>query len=752
MKKFPFFFVCLLAAITLFSIKANAQITIGSSEEPASGAVLDLSKVSTKDLGLLLPQVSLTALSSWAPLPGENEGIEGMLVYNTNASIGTGIYYWKNKQWMVLATAAASADSWSVNGNAGTNEETSFIGTTDNKPLALRVRNEHAGHIGNYIIEVGGGRPDSIANVSYGWMALQNSRDGHSNTAIGTYALNQANRQDYLGKGNIASFNTAIGAKALEWCATGSGNIAVGAYAMEYGIGSGNVAIGQNALQRNLGGSNVAIGTFALSDSRLGIEPKDSIASENIAIGQSALQNNLASRNTAIGHEAANNNSTGGMLVALGRFALRSNTTGSQNTAVGYNALNDNVSGNLNTAIGSQSMPGNAGGDFNTAVGAKSLFNNIGHYNTAIGVQTMNDNTTGSSNTGVGSGALYSNTEAIWNTGVGTSALWFNTTGKENTAAGGEALAGNRGGSWNTAVGTRALWSVHLTEHDHIKGFENANPLGMEMANENTAIGYESLKAVTSGYENTAVGSHSMSQNSSGKQNVAVGRTALNRNTDGEGNTAIGFTALGSNTEGKYNTAIGYEAMQSTMTTTTGSYNTAIGTGAMQSNTTGSYNTAIGSQAYIVNGDLTNSTAIGSGAGAWKSNQVIIGGVHVTSIGGVVNWTRTSDMISMEGEKRNIGSVPGLSFINELNPITYNYQDANWIRPEFRAILFSGFRASEVRTAASNVGYDFSGVDAEDGLRYSDFVVPLVQAVKELSAKNESLQAQIDELRGLLNQ
>jgi hypothetical protein len=59
---------------------------------------------------------------------------------------------------------------------------------------------------------------------------------------------------------------------------------------------------------------------------------------------------------------------------------------------------------------------------------------------------------------------------------------------------------------------------------------------------------------------------------------------------------------------------------------------------------------------------------------------------------------------------------------------------------------FTGFSAQQVDKAAKQIGYDFSGVDAPKNdkdlyaLRYSDFVVPLVKAVQELSGQNDSLK------------
>lgn len=87
------------------------------------------------------------------------------------------------------------------------------------------------------------------------------------------------------------------------------------------------------------------------------------------------------------------------------------------------------------------------------------------------------------------------------------------------------------------------------------------------------------------------------------------------------------------------------------------------------------------------------------------------------------------------------------------------------------AITYTGFVAQDVEKAADSVGFTFSGIDKPKnidqsfyGLRYDDFVPPLVKAVQELSAssdkkvstinalqgKFDSLQTQVNELRALL--
>ncbi|MDW8420067.1 MAG: hypothetical protein RML37_11710, partial [Chitinophagales bacterium] len=69
-------------------------------------------------------------------------------------------------------------------------------------------------------------------------------------------------------------------------------------------------------------------------------------------------------------------------------------------------------------------------------------------------------------------------------------------------------------------------------------------------------------------------------------------------------------------------------------------------------------------------------------------------------------------------------------------------------RAEKEKILYTGFIAQEVEQAAQEIGYDFSGLDKPQnehslyGLRYAEFVVPLVKAVQELHEENQKLKAE----------
>jgi len=61
-----------------------------------------------------------------------------------------------------------------------------------------------------------------------------------------------------------------------------------------------------------------------------------------------------------------------------------------------------------------------------------------------------------------------------------------------------------------------------------------------------------------------------------------------------------------------------------------------------------------------------------------------------------------------------------------------------------KKITCSGFIAQVAEVAAKSIGFDFSEVDAHEneyyGLRYAEFVVPLVKAVQEQQLMIEQLQ------------
>ena len=389
-------------------------------------------------------------------------------------------------------------------------------------------------------------------------------------------------------------------------------------------------------------------------------------------------------------------------------------TTGIENIGIGNSALNQ-----VQTGYG------------NIGIGKGALFTTTAYANTAVGNQNMLNNTTGFYNTSFGYQTLYSNTAGVENTAYGALSLKSNATGNQNTSIGFNSLQANTSGSYNTTTGHAAMFN-------NTTGYSN------------TAIGYGCMNANTTGYQNTTLGVSSMLSNTSGILNTASGFVSLWSNTTGSYNTAIGVRALYFNTTQAKNTAIGYAAGDNK----TSSASTFLGFGAVST----------------VNG-VDNSTAIGFSASVSASNQVRIGSPAVTSIGGYANWTNVSD----GRVKKNIKSnVPGLSFINKLKPVTYNLnleaadnitgrktetdENAQKSKASKESVVYSGFIAQDVEANAKQLGYDFSGVDAAKndhdlyGLRYAEFVVPLVKAVQELSSENDVLKTQLAEVKKLLLQ
>ena len=117
--------------------------------------------------GMLVNRVALSSTIVAAPVTAP---ATGLLVYNTaNASSGAtevipGFYYWVGNRW--IAMGGTGGRDWSLDGNAGTNAFTNFIGTTDVNSFVVktsnleRMRVDAAGTVG-------------IGNLPYGNAALR---------------------------------------------------------------------------------------------------------------------------------------------------------------------------------------------------------------------------------------------------------------------------------------------------------------------------------------------------------------------------------------------------------------------------------------------------------------------------------------------------------------------------------------------------------------------------------------------------
>lgn len=670
---------------------------------PDPSAILDITGT-TK--GLLIPRVSLISAISNAPIGPLIA--TSLLVFNTATAgvapnnVTPGYYYWDGTRWNRLLNTIAGGTDWQLTGNSGTIDGTHFLGTTDASPLNFRVNNQRAGRIGS-----------TFTGTYLGYQAGNAITSGSGNTAMGHQSMLLT---------QTGSNNTAFGEKTLFSNTTGEDNVAIGTSALRFNVtGSYNVAVGRSALYSNTVNENTGIGHVSLYYNTTG--------SGNTAVGFLSLMNNTtATYNTAVGRAAMFTNVYGLNNTGIGASALYYNNA-SENTAVGQGSMFYNSTGYQNTALGAGSLLNNLTSFQNTAVGGYALFsNNYGPYNTAIGYKAMYLNTVGERNYSGGYQALYSNTTGNYNTSSGFQSLWSNTTGNYNTAHGGEVLYSNTSGGFNTGSGFQAL-------------FYNAT-----------------------GSANSAYGSYALKYNTA-SGNSAFGYNALLNTNSGWGNTAVGNGSLYSNMSGYKNTAVGYGSLEGY----TGTQNTGVGEFAGYyvsfSYPYGNYNTFVGAGTTTDNLGRTNCIAIaGIGNIAFGGdNRVRIGNTSMSSIGGQVGWTTLSDARLKSGLQRN---VPGLDFILRLQPYTYHYSIDSYNRlfnkndtidyptkRNIEKIRFSGFLAQEVEQISNEIGYEFSGIDKPDddngvwGLRYAEFVVPLVKAVQEQQQLINSMQHKIDAMQ-----
>jgi len=478
--------------------------------------------------------------------------------------------------------------------------------------------------------------------------------------------------------------------------------------------------------------SDISTPTLGTSNFRAGVNAGNSIASggnfntvvgdeagtalttgdDNTFIGYAAGDaTTTATDNVAVGHDAFTANTTGGDTVAIGANALMANTTAAGNTGLGYQALKTNTEGHSNVAVGKNSLKLSTTGDYNVAVGMNALdANTTADNNTAVGYDALGANTTGTGNVAVGTNALDANTTANNNIAVGKAALGASTTGADNVAIGALALDANTTGGANIAIGLNALGSSDTSSRNVAIGraaLSSYNPSGAEDAY-NIAIGYDALTTATTGVENTAVGGKSLQLNTTGHHNTVVGFTAGDAITDGFKNICIGSNADVSAANNQHTIVIG------------------------EGITAASNDFSFGKASNVVTNDFDADA----------------------------NWSRSSD----ERLKKNItNQTLGLDFINDLRTVKYNWKPSNELdstdsqlahlykenaadNEMNTSVVMHNFIAQEVKAALDTAGVSEFGGWKEDkyGVQQVSremFVIPLVKAIQELSAKIAALEA-----------
>ena len=167
-----------------------------------------------------------------------------------------------------------------------------------------------------------------------------------------------------------------------------------------------------------------------------------------------------------------------------------------------------------------------------------------------------------------------------------------------------------------------------------------------------------------------------------------------------------------------------------------------------------------------VNGAATDTeTAIGIGTDvAPATNDFSFGksgNIVTNDFDADANWSRSSDV----RKKREIYDQGlGLDFINDLRTVRFQWKPSNEFPKEWRDyreensmdldVIMHGFIAQEVKEAldkhATDNDKEFSGwKEGDDGMQHTSremFVIPLIKAVQELTAKVDALTARVKEL------
>jgi len=392
------------------------------------------------------------------------------------------------------------------------------------------------------------------------------------------------------------------------------------------------------------------------------------------------------------------------------------------------------TSGDLTVTSGDLTI---TAGDFITNGGAMDLTG--GNHTTGDGNVALGQNALLGADadvdhcTAIGAGAGLSNSDGLRNTFIGYSAgIWCATP--NDTIALGWKAGGTTAitGDSNIIIGSMAAYT--LTEGAANVCIGTNGQCGTT-GDFNVVIG-GSFNDATSASRNVVIGGAVNTGVATGADNILMGWGAANVLESGSDNIILGAAAGDDLTTGGENVFIGHETGS---TVTTGSKNISIGVSNVL-NATGA----------------TSRIAIGSDLPVNTDNYVYIGNTtnHIyADFNSALDWYYSSD----ERMKKDIVDADlGLSFINDLRPVTFSYKSPSEYPEEWTSYdsenikpmsdrVDHGLIAQEVRVAMMKAGiYEFGGWDEQpDGkqaISPSAFVFPLIKAVQELLARIEELE------------
>lgn len=304
---------------------------------------------------------------------------------------------------------------------------------------------------------------------------------------------------------------------------------------------------------------------------------------------------------------------------------------------------------------------------------------------------------------------------------------------------------GAGGNSFSTVFGREALT---VGNGDHVVAIGYRSLKALTTGTDETAVGSNAGILMTTGTENTLYGSHTGTLLTTQSMNTLIGSytgqltttdfntfvgAAAGANGGGGLDVGIGYHSLFSSTGGGQNVGVGSNTL---LHLTTGTKNLAAGTGAGENTSTGGFNVFAGPDAGLNNTTGSGNVDVGWNAGAnnftginngnfgYGSGKSIIYGNYTLSIGRDANWQ------TGEADQQDT-----LNYSTALGSLSYNNKDSQTVigakfMKEFKvyasdSIMFKGIKRS---TAAAYITTTDSATGNQQYIPSSLFVaghVPL---------------------------
>ncbi len=286
---------------------------------------------------------------------------------------------------VVKKIGSSAINAWALTGNAGTNPNTNFIGTTDAQAFVIKVNGGQTARFDQNSLALGTGASFSNSTQSYAIGSSANVGFNHTNAfAIGNSSGVNTDNSFSIGNSAVTngsnSFAIGNGAAANNTASVAIGSAAVTAYSITDAVAIGSnatanasnaISIGSNSTLANKTVTNansaIAIGNTATTNSAnsIAIGTSSNVAysvSPAVAIGNAATVS--GNNGIAIGNGASIGFNANAAAIGAGASA---SGTASNSTALGYNAsatlpneiiLGDRSNTSLSVGIGTESFSG----------------------------------------------------------------------------------------------------------------------------------------------------------------------------------------------------------------------------------------------------------------------------------------------------------------------------------------------------------------------------------------------------------